>query len=180
LGELLAEQMMKSRWGDISHRAFQIGVILKGIDGLLEIAGGVMLLFNSQPAIRHFVRFLTHDELVEEPHDFFANLLVKIAQHLSLHTQHFAGIYLLVHGLIKAGLVIGLLRRVAWSYPAAILFLLLFIVYQVYRVFHHFSITLVVLSAFDLLIVALIWREWRSARNAMTENAEPLSSLRGQ
>lgn len=151
---------MKLNFKALSRRAFQFGVILKGFDGILELSGGVALLFTSQPVIRRLVGFLTHEELIEDPHDFFANLLVHLSQQLSVQTEHFAGIYLLGHGVIKTGLAIGLLRGVSWSYPAALLFLMAFIFYQLYRISHTHSITLSLLTAFDLVIVGLIWREW--------------------
>ena len=143
------------------HRAFQTGIVLKGLDGILELSGGLGLIFTSQPAIRRLVAFLTHDELIEDPHDFVANLLVRLTQHLSIQTQHFAGIYLLGHGVIKVGLAVGLLRGVSWSYPAALLFLTAFVAYQLYRIVYSHSPTLSFVTAFDLTIVALIWHEWR-------------------
>ena len=156
---------MKINLQTASHRAFQVGVFLKGFDGVLDIVGGAALLLTTQPAIQRAVAFLTHEELIEDPHDFLANLLVRVAQHLSIHTQHFAGLYLLGHGIVKVGLAIGLLRGLLWSYPAALLFLTAFVFYQVYRVIHTFSITLSVLTAFDVAIALLILREWQHAKN---------------
>ena len=152
---------MKRNWDVITHRAFEIGIILKGIDGLLEIGAGTALMLTTQPAILHLVTLLTRDELTEDPQDFFANLLLDLARHLSLRTQHFASFYLLGHGLVKAGLVIGLLRRMRWSYPTALVFLTGFVLYQVYRLFHLPSIGLLLLTLFDAVIIALVWSEWR-------------------
>jgi uncharacterized membrane protein len=155
---------MKFNLQTLWHRAFDIGVILKGVDGLLEFIGGTALLVTSQPAIRHVVTFLTHEELIEDPHDFFANLLVRLSQHLSIHTQHFAGFYLLGHGLIKIGLAIGLLRGALWSYPAALAFLTAFVFYQLYRITCSHSILLSLITVFDLIIIGLIWNEWRNVK----------------
>jgi uncharacterized membrane protein len=155
---------MKFNLQTLWHRAFSIGVILKGIDGILELAGGIALLVTSRPFIRHTVTFLTHEELIEDPHDFFANLLVHLSQHLSIHSQHFAGIYLLGHGVIKTGLAVGLLRGALWSYPAALIFLAAFIVYQVYRITYSHSIILLLVTVFDLIVLTLVWHEWRRVR----------------
>jgi uncharacterized membrane protein len=152
--------MLQRLW----HRAFQVGIVIKGFDGALEVAGGSALLLTTQPAIQRCIVLLTHGELVENPHDFLANLIGKTAQHLSIDTQHFAGAYLVGHGIIKIGLAIGLLRGLLWSYPVALLFLTVFIIYQLYRLFHTQSITLSLLTAFDFAIVLLIWREWRHAK----------------
>jgi uncharacterized membrane protein len=157
---------MKLNLEVLSHRAFDIGVILKGFDGILEFGGGTALLLTSQPAIRHAISFLTHEELIEDPHDFLANLLVHMSHNLSIHSQHFAGFYLLGHGAIKVGLAIGLLRGVLWSYPAALLFLTAFISYQLYRITYTHSVVLSLVTLFDLIIVGLIWHEWQRLKKA--------------
>jgi uncharacterized membrane protein len=47
---------------------FKIGLVLKGLDGILEVAGGILLLFLSPHAIQQLVRTLTAHELSEDPH----------------------------------------------------------------------------------------------------------------
>lgn len=143
------------------HRAYQIGIILKGVDGVLEIAAGMALLLTTQPAIQHVIALLTREELVEDPRDLLANYLMRMARHLSIGMQHFASIYLLVHGIVKAGLVICLLRGWHWAYPVALLLLTAFIFYQVYRLTQTPSLPLYFLTALDVVIVVLVWREWR-------------------
>ena len=152
---------MKSDWASVSHRAFKIGILIKGLDGLLELVGGSALLLTSRPAIRHAVVLLTRQELIEDPHDFVANHLQHMTQHLSLGTQNFAGIYLLAHGLVKIAMVLGLLRGLRWSYPVAVVLMTAFIGYQGYRLWHQPSPLLGLLTAIDITVTALIVREWR-------------------
>lgn len=146
----------------LAHRAFQIGVILKGLDGLVEIAGGISLLFTSKPVIGQLVRLLTQGELSEDPSDPVANLLVHLSQHLSLHTQYFAGFYLLGDGIFKLGLAACVLRGLRWSYPVAVVILSVVIAYQLYRIAHTHSAILILLTLVDAVIVLLIYREWRN------------------
>lgn len=155
---------MKIHWEALSHRAFQVSIVLKGLDGLLELAGGLALLLMSQPTIRAIVGWLTREELVEDPDDFFANHLVHMAQYLSLGTKHFAGIYLVAHGIVKMGLVGGLLRGLRWSYPAALVFLTVFIGYQIDRLVRLPSLVLFALTAIDVVVIGLIWHEWQRHR----------------
>jgi uncharacterized membrane protein len=146
------------------HRLFQAGVLVKALDGVLEIIGAAVLLVTTPAVIQGFVRMLTHEELIEDPHDPIANLIVHMSHGFSIRAQYFAGAYLLAHGLIKVGLTIGLLRGVLWVYPAALLFLVTFVFYQVDCIVHTHSVTLALLTVFDLLVVVLIWHEWRRAR----------------
>lgn len=156
---------MKPDRTSIYHRLFDVGIILKGIDGVLELFGGAALLLTTQPMILGVVSWLTQKELLEDPGDFVANHLLHVAQQLSVGTLNFAGIYLLAHGVIKIGLVAGLLRDARWSYPAATIFLTALIGYQCYRLAHIASISLTLLTVLDIVIVLLIVREWRHRRD---------------
>lgn len=67
----------------ILHRTFQIGIILKGLDGMLEAVGGLLLLAVSPATIDRAARSLTQHELSEDPHDFLATHLLRTAHGLT-------------------------------------------------------------------------------------------------
>lgn len=148
------------------HLFFEISVIAKAVDGVFEIAGGTALLFVGPAQIGRLVRALTQHELSEDPHDFIAGLLVHSVQHLSKATTIFAAVYLLSHGLIKVGLVAGLLRRLQWAYPTAIAAFGAFLGYQLYRYAHTGSAWLLALSFLDLCVIVLTWLEYRRLRRS--------------
>jgi uncharacterized membrane protein len=144
---------------------FKIGLVLKGLDGILEVAGGILLLFLSPQAIEHLVRMLTEHELSEDPHDLIARYLLHTTAHLGRGTTLFGAIYLLSHGIAKIVLVALVLRDRLWAYPWLIGLLLAFIAYQLYRItLVHFSVGLTLLTIFDAFLVWLTWREYRAKR----------------
>jgi len=144
---------------------FKVGLVLKGLDGILEVAGGILLLFLSPQAIQHLVRVLTAHELSEDPHDLIARYLLHTTAHLSHGTTLFGAIYLLSHGIAKIVLVALVLKDKLWAYPWLIGLLLAFIAYQLYRITAvHLSIGLTLLTVFDVFLVWLTWREYRSKR----------------
>jgi uncharacterized membrane protein len=143
---------------------FKITVILKGIDGVLEVIGGVILLFVQPSTINAFVHWLTQHELSQDPHDFIARHLVNSAGDLTHGGTVFAAVYLLSHGIAKVVLVIALLRRQLWAYPGMIVLLGAFIAYQLYRLSYGFSLGLTLLTIFDAFVVWLTWREYSSMR----------------
>lgn len=155
---------MESRLKTLYHRAFDVGIVLKGLDGLLEVIAGMTLLLATQPALLGAVHWLTHHELIEDPADPVANFLLQSVQGLPVGSSHFAGAYLLGHGVVKLVLVTGLLRGARWSYPAAVAVLSAFIGYQCYRWIHQASFFLAALTVLDVFIVVLIVKEWRSRR----------------
>jgi uncharacterized membrane protein len=148
------------------HVLFDIGAIAKGIDGVLEVIGGGLLLLVDPHQLHHLARFLLQHELSEDPDDIVATYLLHTSQHVSAGTQTFAAAYLLWHGVVKVGLVTGLLLRQRWAYPAAIVAFLLFLAYQLYRYTHTYSAELLVLSVFDVFIIVLTWLEYTRLRTS--------------
>ncbi|MCZ9882265.1 DUF2127 domain-containing protein [Arthrobacter sp. B2a2-09] len=153
-------------------RTFRVSLILKGLDGVLELIGGILLLVVTPRQIGDLVRFLTQHELAEDPHDFLANSLLHLSSNLSVSASLFGAIYLLLHGLVKIVLVWAVLKDKLWAYPWMIAFLLVFIIYQGYRIAVAFSWGLVLLTAFDIFIVWITSREYRIHR-ARNQQASP-------
>ena len=120
-----------------------------------------MLAFTSTQAIVSLVGRFTQDELIEDRGDVVANTLLHWAQTFSIQTQHFYAFYLLSHGVVKLGLVTGLLIRKLWAYPASLVVMTLFIAYQLYRYTYTHGIGLIFLTLFDLVVMWLVWHEYR-------------------
>jgi uncharacterized membrane protein len=142
-------------------QTFQIGIILKGLDGVLEVIGGLLLLVVSPVTIDRVVTSLTQHELSQDPHDFLATHLLKTAHGLTGSAVLFGAVYLLSHGAVKIILVAALLNNQLWAYPWLIVFLGVFIVYQVYRLSFKPSVGLTLLTLFDAFVAWLTYREYR-------------------
>jgi uncharacterized membrane protein len=157
----------------ITQILFKIGIISKGIDGLLEIVGGFILFFITPIQIHSLIQVLTQHELSEDPKDIIANYLLNSTWHLTAGTKNFAAIYLLWHGFVKAGLVVALLLRKRWSYPTAIFAFFLFLIYQLYRYSHTSSPELLILSGVDIFVIILTWLEYRRLRKSSEFSSSP-------
>ena len=155
---------------DALDTTFNVTLVIKGLDGLLELLGGVLLLVISPDTIDRWAHSLTQHELSENPNDFFVHHLLRLTDDLH-HTQVFGAVYLLTHGLAKLVIVVGLFRRERWAYPVAFVFLGGFIVYQIYRMTYDPSIGLALLTAFDVFVVWLTWREYRRTKAAERSGA---------
>src|SRR6266516_7667051 len=146
---------------DLLDQTFEVGIILKGLDGVLEVIGGLLLLVVSPATIDRIVTSLTQHELSEDPHDVVATHLLKTAHGLTGSAVLFGAVYLLAHGVVKIVLVAALLKDELWAYPWMIVFLGIFIVYQVYRLSFKLSVGLTLLTVFDAFISWLTYREYR-------------------
>src|SRR5262245_21544970 len=136
----------------IEHWLFLLSVWSKGIAGLVETTGGLLLLFVPQAELNSLVIALTAPELAEDPTDRIATILQRIVHELSADTKLFASGYLIVHGVIKVFLVAGMLGRQLWSYCLSLWFLAAFISYQLYRFVFTHSRWMIVLTVVDVLV----------------------------
>ena len=146
------------------HQFFQISILLKGAHAIIECIGGIALGLIGTATIANLVNRITQEELLEDRNDSITTHLLALAQNFSVSSKHFYAFYLLSHGLVNVGLVIGLLKGKLWSYPASLVVLGLFVVYQLYRFSYTQGAGLIALTIFDILVMGLIWHEYRLAR----------------
>ena len=146
---------------DIVHVSFEIGLLIKGIDGILEIAGGFLLLYLNPNRMVRLIAVLTQHELSEDPKDLVANALIQFSRSFSISAQAFGVFYLISHGAIKCALIALLWRKKLWAYPLTIASLILFIAYQIYRCTVHASVSLLLLTVFDILMILLTFLEFK-------------------
>lgn len=156
--------MGRFRHGDLLDRAFLLGIALKGLDGVFEVAGGLLLLVVSPSTIVGTVKAFTQHELSEDPHDFLATHLLHATGALTGASLTFGAFYLLSHGVVKIVLIAALLRNKIWAYPWMIAFLIAFIVYQLYRMTFAPSLGLAGLTVFDAIVTWLTIREYQRQR----------------
>lgn len=145
-------------------KTYEIGIIIKGIDGVLELIGGVLVLALSARTITGITAFLTEDALRENPHNFIALRVQHTGHHLASGHTIFAAAFLLTHGLVKVILVTCLLLNKLWAYPWALVVLTLFLVYQLYLLVTAPTFGMAFLTVLDVIIIFLVYREWQKVR----------------
>jgi uncharacterized membrane protein len=154
----------------ILHRFFELGIIVKGVDGGLELVGGLLLLFLPPAAINRVLFFFVEGELKEDPTDLVANLLVHTTRS-AIEVRVPASAFLIVHGIVKLVLVGGLATNRLWSYPAAILVFAGFTIYQLYQLTQEYSLFLEIVTVLDVIVILLVIAEYRHMRIVSTRKA---------
>jgi uncharacterized membrane protein len=147
-------------------KTYEIGIVIKGIDGVLELIGGVLVLVLSPGTILNITNFFTQDALQENPHNILANHIEKAGHHLASGQTTFAALFLLTHGLVKVVLVTCLLLNKMWAYPWALAVLGIFLVYQAYLLVTRPTFGMAFLTVLDIIIIGLVYREWRQQTSA--------------
>lgn len=149
----------------ILDKIFEGSIIIKGVTGVVEFISGLLLFFVSTAQMHQFLVFITQRELLEDPHDKVALLLLHSTSHISSGGKAFVIIYLWVHAVIKLTAVVGLLKNQLWAYPFSLITLGLLMLYQLYTIFFvRVSAGMVFLTIFDIFILWLIWREYGRVR----------------
>jgi uncharacterized membrane protein len=150
-------------------RTFHAGITLKGIGGLMEMTGGVLLWFVKPAAMSATVQFLFLQDLSRNPDGFFTSHVLRESSKFANLDPTFASMYLLSHGITKVILVVCLWLNKLWAYPLTIFVFAGFCVYQVHRYTRTHSISLILLTIFDLFLIYLTWREYLQEKRIREE-----------
>jgi len=143
------------------HELFELGVFLKGVEGILELFTGFFFLTITTSLVSNVVIWLTRGELTEDPNDAIANALIHWSHQLTLSTTSFIAVFLILHGIINFALVIGIIRKKLWVYAAATAVFLIFASYQIYRFAITHSFVLAGTVVFDVAMALLLIHEYR-------------------
>jgi uncharacterized membrane protein len=134
---------------------FKISLLAKGLDSLLEVIGGVLLLFVTSADIARWGSSFVKREFASDPNNAVAHFITHSTAHVASGSTLFGAIYLLSHGAVKLVLVIAVLKDKLWAYPLLMFVLLIFIIYQIILMTQHVSYSLLGLTLFDSAIVLM-------------------------
>jgi len=160
----------------VLKKSFKTTMIVKGVDGVLQVLGGLLLSCLKPGTMHHAVVLLTQHELSDDPRDWIALHLLSAIQRLG-DTKTFAAFYLVTQGFIKILLAVLLLRGALWAYPVMIGYALLFMAYQLYRYRLSRAFGWLLLIGFDACVVWLTWHEYRRKH---IDRSRPRAVVRGR
>ncbi len=147
------------------ERLYRIGIIIKGIDGFLQLFAGVAILIS--PRLVHVVLGSLITQLGAHntrPFQFLAEYVGRVDANLVRSGLIFLTLFLIFHGVIKIGLAYCLLRRIEHAYPIALILLLVFLGYEVYVFATSLSILLAIFMVLDMAIIWLVWNEYQELK----------------
>jgi uncharacterized membrane protein len=140
---------------------FDLALIVKAIDGALEVLAALLVLFVPPALVIRLAEFATGGELSQDPGDFIATSIRNTAHSFAVHTHYLFAIYLTLHGLIKVLLVIGIFTKKRIAYPLFMVALIIFGLYEAYRGFVLHELLLQAFAVFDLSLLILTSYEYR-------------------
>ncbi|MGY1681947.1 DUF2127 domain-containing protein [Geodermatophilus sp. SYSU D01176] len=147
--------------GTTTDRLLRAALVLKGLDGAVELLAGVALAAVDPRELGVLTRRVVEHHLLGSPRGALAERFAAGEAALTGGDRTFAVVYLTLHGLVKVGLVVALLRELRPAYPVAVGVLAAFVVYEVDRAVRTGSAALWGAAALDLAIMVLVVREYR-------------------
>ncbi|HMH63935.1 MAG TPA: DUF2127 domain-containing protein [Rhizomicrobium sp.] len=146
----------------LAHIAYVVVIAVKGFDGGLETLAGLVIWITGPQRLYRWVVRVTAPELFDGEHVRAVHAIRRGAEHLAMTGGHFVVFYLLVHGVLKLGLAMVLLRGGGrWIFPVGTLILTGFIAFMGYRLSEEWSNWLLGFALFDAVTLALVLNEWR-------------------
>jgi uncharacterized membrane protein len=133
-------------------------LIVKGVDAVFEMIGGVLLTMPIRLA--RYLLILSDHELYKN-HKALSGHLDQLATSVQNHPSMPQAAYLLVHGAAKVILIVAIYRGKKWGYTGLIGVLSLFTLIEFGRAISAREVVTGCLGLFDLGIVVLIAKEYR-------------------
>lgn len=156
-------QLWRQPWFE---KIYRVGIVIKGIDGVLEFVAGMAILIS--PHLLHTLLVGVATEFGEHnarPFHFIAEYIGRVDTQLFQSGLFFLTLFLITHGAVKIALVYCLLRRIVKAYPVALVILVAFLLYQIYVLITSFSPLMIFFTVLDVLIIWLVWNEYQELKS---------------
>jgi uncharacterized membrane protein len=151
----------KSRKEKVFELLFSLSMILKGIDGIIELLGGIAFAaVNKEKMLQWFYDFLMNEKAFQISNETILKWVTAFSDALQTNVRVFITIILIGNGIIKIVMAIALLMRKYAAFPWSLFFLVLLFVYQIVQTIQSPSWFLYFFDAFDFAIILVIWKQY--------------------
>ena len=158
------------------HLIFLGGLLLKGFNALLELVSGLVLLLLPLPTLRSIAETLVKPILKVIPEGPWFERLERWSLALTPGSVLFAAWYFLSHAVVKALVVLCLVKGWMWAYPLSIAVFLGFMGFQTWEYLHRHGLMYMILNVMDLFLIVLTINEWHHALRLRKKNTAKVSN----
>ncbi len=156
--------MFKDKKEIALHDLFLISIILKGFNGLFQVILGVIIFIIKKDILINLVQKLFQISFIQKQTNFLTILLVDFSEKLSSSTVFFFATYLIIRGIIKIIMFLGLYYKKIWIYPLSGILSLFFTIYQLFRFLRTNSIVLLFSATIDIGFIFLLNNEYKKIK----------------
>ena len=174
MGNPRDENVLLERSFPVLHIVFLLGVLLKGINALTELASGSILLAFPLYKLRELAGSLAGMKGLEWFRQHGILDTVRIGQFIAPDTKAFFSWFFLSHGAVKTLIIICLLAGWIWAYPLGILVFFGFVIFQIVQISMGVHTTLyLILTLLDIFVITLTFNEWHHAKRVRSLKNTP-------
>ena len=138
---------------------FRIGLLVKGVDAVFEVVGGILLTMPTKLA--RYLLVLSQHELYRH-HQVLSGRLDRLADTVQAHPHLGAAVYLIAHGAAKIILIAAIVRGKRWGYTGLMGVLSLFTLLEAGRAIADHEVLTGLLALFDAVVVVLTYKEYKA------------------
>lgn len=139
---------------------FFLSLILKGIDGVVEVLAGTTLLFLEKSDVLNFLTHLARYNFKAVSKDALVNSIAHFSSTFTDYMKFFVTVILLGSGSVKIVLAISLLLKKKWAFPVALVLLGLIILYESIQGILSKSLFIGIMTTLDVIVLLVISREY--------------------
>ena len=161
-------------------RAFRVSLFIKAIDGSLQLIGGTLLMIIPHATLVSWLDRLSTQVMPDHNDTLIAQLLRTASEHYSVRAEIFLSLYMLSHGVIKLGLVYGLLREKLWVFPLAFVAFAGLILIELDRIFIHHYWGVIILLCFDTFVLTMVILEYRRLKAGLVHPHDKTDAVTSQ
>jgi uncharacterized membrane protein len=147
---------------------FALSMVLKAIDGLIELAVGVVFAaLPNEKILSIFLNSLYRQDIVRVPSDMIIRWTNHLAQllYFEVNFHSAVSIILIGNGAVKIFIGVVLLMRKFFFFPLILTFLTALYLYQIIQTIHYPSMFLYVSDVIDLVVLLLVGFQYHQLRN---------------
>lgn len=139
---------------------FSASIIIKCIDGLIELAGGLSFIILDTDTIVEMWSRLLHYNLFHIHNVEILKLVTAASNALTTNVKVFISTILICNGFAKVTMAVPLFFRKLYAFPISLIFLVILLIYSIVQTFYTPSIYLTLFNIFDAAVILVIWLEY--------------------
>lgn len=150
----------RSKASEILQFLFFLSLIIKGIDGVVEVISGATLLFLGKTDVLNLLFDISQYDFLDISEDKAMRFVDHVSSVFTDYMKLFITIVLLGSGLVKVVLAVNLILKKMWAFPVALALLAAIIVYEGVQAILSWSLFVGCMTLLDIVVLFIIWRQY--------------------
>ncbi len=136
----------------------------KALFSVFQVFVWMGTLFLWYEKIQKIISTVTHKELIEDTHDFFALKLIEISHTFSPQSENLLALYFILEWAIKLSVLYGIYKEKIYILPFAFFLFGSIFFYEIFLFFSQYSLFILGFIFLDSLLLWVIFHEYQKLK----------------